>query len=73
MDRRTETMTIAGMSCGHCVAAVRRALGDIDGVEVRDVSVGAAEIAYDPGTVDRGANDAAIEDAGFSVVGAPAS
>jgi copper chaperone len=61
-------MTIAGMSCGHCVAAVRRALGDIDGVEVRDVSVGAAEIAYDPGAVDRAAINAAIEDAGFSVV-----
>ena len=68
MDTRKETITIAGMSCGHCVAAVRRALGEIDGVEVCGVRVGSAEIAYDPDAVEQGAIGEAIEEAGFSLV-----
>ena len=27
------TIDIEGMSCGHCVASVNRALGELDGVE----------------------------------------
>ena len=33
-------VTIRGMSCGHRVASVRKALQSIEGVEVGDVRVG---------------------------------
>lgn len=40
-------LAIDGMHCGGCVARVTSALSKLDGVEVRSVEVGAAEVAYD--------------------------
>ena len=40
----TETLTIDGMSCDHCVRAVREALTTLDGVEVDDVRIGMAQV-----------------------------
>jgi Cu+-exporting ATPase len=37
-------LTIAGMSCDHCVRRVRKALSGVDGVAVTRVDVGRAEI-----------------------------
>jgi copper chaperone len=45
------TIAIQGMSCGHCVAAVKGALGQLEGVEVQEVKVGSATVAYDPCSV----------------------
>lgn len=56
---------VEGMSCGHCVAAVRRALEGQDGVKVEDVTMGSARVAYDPGRTSPDALAAAIEDAGY--------
>lgn len=42
------TLQIDGMSCGHCVTRVQKALSQLDGVEVRNVEVGSAEMSYDP-------------------------
>ncbi|MGH9486768.1 MAG: heavy-metal-associated domain-containing protein [Terriglobales bacterium] len=44
-------LRIQGMSCGHCVAAVERALRSAPGVKVRTVAVGSAELEYEPGRV----------------------
>jgi len=41
------TLTISGMSCGHCVAAVSNALKGADGVQVEDVRIGSATVQYD--------------------------
>ena len=38
------TLSIDGMSCGHCVANVRRALETLPGVHVNDVQVGSAQM-----------------------------
>ena len=38
----TMTMRIDGMSCGHCVKAVRDALDEVPGVQVQRVDVGTA-------------------------------
>ena len=58
-------LVIEGMSCGHCVARVRRALEIIDGVRVIGVQVGSAEVELDP--TRSGAEDLAraVSDAGF--------
>jgi copper chaperone len=64
-----ETVTIAGMSCGGCVASVQKALARI-GVERADVEVGSAVVEYDEAKVSHEAVVEAIEDAGFDVVAA---
>jgi copper chaperone CopZ len=42
------TLKIDGMSCGHCVAHVQKALTALDGVDVQDVKIGSASLQYDP-------------------------
>ena len=58
-------LTIEGMSCTHCVAAVKGALAQVPGVAVEDVSIGAATLSYDPATtsVDRIVD--AVNDEGY--------
>jgi len=41
------TLTIDGMSCGHCVARVRQTLSAAPGVHVSEVSIGSAAVTYD--------------------------
>ena len=45
-----ETMTLAieDMHCGSCVSRVSTVLSRIDGVTVRSVEVGSAEVGLDP-------------------------
>jgi copper chaperone len=64
---RTETLTIAGMSCGHCVAAVRTALESVDGLTVEDVRVGEARVRYDDEAVGPDAVVRAVEEEGYAV------
>ena len=58
---------IAGMSCGHCVGAVERALKGIAGVEVEQVGIGSAVVAYDGDAVPAERLDAALTEAGYRV------
>jgi len=66
MDRIT--MNISGMSCGHCVGAVTRALESVEGVEVEQVAVGKATVTYDPNTTSPARIAEAIEDEGYVAV-----
>ena len=63
------TIGIRGMTCGGCVASVKRALEGIDGVERVDVQLepGQAKVNYVPGRVNGARLRSAIEDAGFEV------
>ena len=57
---------ILGMSCGHCVAKVTKALSAVAGVEVKSVTVGSALISVtNPDATD--AALAAIHMAGYTV------
>lgn len=58
-------LRIDGMSCGHCVARVQKALSRLDGVDVRNVEVGSAEVTYDPSRVALGRILEAVDAAGF--------
>ncbi|MFY9826823.1 MAG: heavy-metal-associated domain-containing protein [Thermoanaerobaculia bacterium] len=60
------TLKIDGMTCGHCVARVDKALSKLDGVHVRRVDVGAAEIDYDPARTPFARIREAIDDAGYT-------
>ena len=63
----TTTITISGMSCGHCVSAVRKALTEVTGVAVQDVQIGTAVVGVESAAA-RAAAEAAIDRAGFDVV-----
>lgn len=57
---------IEGMSCGHCVAAVEKALAALPGVAASRVAVGSAQVEYDPARVSAEQMAAAIRGAGFA-------
>ena len=56
---------IDGMSCGHCLNAVNRALAEMPGVEVDTVRMGRAEVRYDQTQVSAAQLEAAVADAGY--------
>ena len=58
-------LTIEGMSCTHCVAAVKGALASLPGVEIEDVSIGAATLTYDPARTSVDAIVDAVNDEGY--------
>jgi copper chaperone len=66
MDRIT--MKIDGMSCGHCVSSVDKALKKIDGVKVESVGIGNATVSYDPSAVSAEQIADAVADEGYAVV-----
>ena len=68
VDRHTYTVT--GMTCAHCVAAVSEEVGAVPGVtavEV-DLATGALTVTSDA-PVDDGAVAAAVDEAGYELVG----
>jgi len=45
----TVTLHIEGMSCGHCLNAVNKALGAVSGARIESVQIGRAVIATEAG------------------------
>jgi copper chaperone len=60
-------LKIDGMSCQHCVAAVKKALCEVPGVDSTDVEIGSATVRYDDAKTSQKDLEAAVEKAGFSV------
>ena len=61
------TMKIDGMSCGHCVSAVTKALASLEGVDVQQVAVGTAVVTYDPSAISEARIAQAVESRGYTV------
>jgi len=59
---------IQGMSCEHCVMAVRRELSRLEGVTVKEVRIGSAVVSYDERTVTPTRLNSAVEEAGYTVL-----
>ena len=59
------TLSITGMSCGHCLNAVNQALGRLPGVQIESVRIGRADLQYDEAVTDPAAITRAIADAGY--------
>ena len=57
---------IAGMSCDHCVAAVRKALEGVSGLTVHAVEIGFAKVMADDDQLIEACE--AIEAQGFTVL-----
>lgn len=58
-------LQISGMSCGHCVMHVQKALRALDGVDVQDVQIGSASLQFDPAKVQESVILEAIRDQGY--------
>ena len=65
------TLQIEGMSCGHCLNAVNRALAGLPGLEVESVKIGRADLRYDERLLDPTRIQAAVSDAGYRATAAP--
>ena len=62
------TIKIKGMTCKHCVMAVTKALGGIEGIQDVQVDLQKGEAAFTEGKpVDRALIRERIEKAGFKV------
>ena len=60
----TTTLKVSGMTCMHCVGAVKKALEQVPGVEIADVSLEKAQ-AVVTGDADVQAMVAAIKEEGY--------
>ena len=58
-------LAIEGMTCGHCVARVRRTLQEIAGVQLTSVQIGSADVDIDPAVTTSEILTRALSDAGF--------
>lgn len=63
----TMTLSVPGISCGHCAAAITAEVGALDDVSSVDVSVDEKTVTVD-GSAGRDAIVAAIAEAGYEVV-----
>ncbi len=62
-----KTIHIDGMSCQHCVMAVKKGLEALDGVTGADVEIGKASVTFDESKVkDTDLNDAVVQ-SGFKI------
>ncbi|WP_104107049.1 cation transporter [Nocardioides sp. 616] len=67
-EHHTQSFTVTGMTCAHCVASVTEEVREVPGVE-------SVEVALDTGALtvtsaeplDQGAIAAAVEEAGYAL------
>lgn len=70
VDMATTTVTVTGMTCGHCAASVREELGEIPGVQAVDVDVASGAVTIDSvAPVEADAIRSAVEEAGYRLAG----
>ena len=60
------SLTIEGMTCDHCLRAVRGRLEKTPGVSVNDVQIGSASVEYDPAKTSVDDIEEAIADEGYT-------
>lgn len=63
----TATLEVSGMTCNHCVHAVKRALEDIEGVEEAkvDLQAGKARVDFDASRTTAAALADAVTEEGY--------
>ena len=66
----THTVTVTGMTCGHCVTSVREEVGDLPGVRTVEVDMRSGLVTIDSDSqLDRSAISVAVAEAGYAVAG----
>ena len=67
-DLQQLVLTVPGMTCGHCEAAVKREVGSVAGVAGVDVDLDSKLVTVRGEALDRDEIVAAIDEAGYDVV-----
>lgn len=68
MSTTSRTYQVVGMTCGHCVAAVQREVGAIDGVTGVTVDLATGDVAVtSTHPIDDAEMAAAIDEAGYEL------
>jgi copper chaperone len=62
------TLKIEGMSCQHCLMAVKKAISSVSGVSASDVEIGSAKVRYDGKKTKPEDIASAVKKAGYKVV-----
>lgn len=70
VSKQTQELNVQGMSCQHCVHAVKSSVSALAGVDSVDVSLekNLVTVGFDPSQANLPAIKAAIEGEGYSVV-----
>ena len=63
----TRAFTVEGMTCAHCVLAVREEVSEVPGVSAVDVDLPAGRLTVSGERVDENAVRAAVTEAGYEV------
>ncbi|HEU5431557.1 MAG TPA: heavy-metal-associated domain-containing protein [Thermomicrobiales bacterium] len=63
------TLTAPDISCAHCVATVKQAVGDLSGVDRVEVDPATkrVEVAFDPARLSQAEIESALAEAGYPV------
>ena len=67
MNDQTLTLSVPGMTCGHCEAAIKQEVGALDGVADVSVDLDSKDVVVVGRGLDRDSIVAAIDEAGFDV------
>ncbi|MDW3216221.1 MAG: cation transporter [Ilumatobacteraceae bacterium] len=67
MNTQTLTLSVPGMTCGHCEAAVKQEVGSLAGIADVAVDLDSKDVVVTGTQLDRDAIVAAIDEAGFDV------
>ncbi|WKN60422.1 heavy-metal-associated domain-containing protein (plasmid) [Rhodococcus opacus] len=66
----TTTVTVSGMTCGHCVSSVREEIGSIPGVTAVDVDLASGRVDIDSAApIEQSAIAQAVDEAGYQLAG----
>lgn len=67
---QTQTLTVTGMTCEHCVRSVQEEVGAVDGVQRVDVDLATGAVTvHSERPVEDAAIEAAVREAGYEVSG----
>ncbi len=63
------TLTVKGMSCGHCVKSIEGSVGELNGVQHVEVNLNEAKVTveFDQNKVSLESIKEAIDDQGYEV------
>jgi copper chaperone CopZ len=64
----TKELKIEGMSCHHCVMALKKELGKLDNLVIEEAAVGHAKVQYDDSKITGSDLEGAVDEAGFKLV-----
>ena len=66
-DTSSITLSVPGMTCGHCEAAIKQEVGSVAGVVGVDVNLETKDVVVTGTSLDRDVLVAAVDEAGFDV------